>query len=251
DNYLVSGVYQQVMTGDYLDHLLALDYLKDSSLKNRKTYRIEKISSVYTGNVKQFALSKAMERKFYRSENLEELDEFKKIFQPYLDKLTNKQFKEKLDTFYFKKANALVKFRTGKPAVNFTLEDMEGKSFSLADFKGKAVYLDFWASWCYSCRVETPHLQALYNKYKNDDRVVFISIAVNDRMVEWKKAIEIDKPGWLQLKDKNDLASKAYAANLIPKFILIDKLGNIATFDAPPPSDIVNVTRLIDEEVKK
>jgi len=53
----------------------------------------------------------------------------------------------------------------GKPAPAFTLEDLSGKKHSLAEFKGKAVLLNFWATWCAPCKIETPWLIELRNQY--------------------------------------------------------------------------------------
>jgi cytochrome c biogenesis protein CcmG/thiol:disulfide interchange protein DsbE len=53
----------------------------------------------------------------------------------------------------------------GKPAPAFTLEDLSGKKVSLADYKGKAVLLNFWATWCAPCKIETPWLIELRNQY--------------------------------------------------------------------------------------
>ena len=53
----------------------------------------------------------------------------------------------------------------GKPAPPFTLEDLSGKQVSLASYKGKAVLINFWASWCAPCKIETPWLIELRNQY--------------------------------------------------------------------------------------
>ncbi len=54
---------------------------------------------------------------------------------------------------------------TGKPAPDFTLEDLTGKKVSLASYKGKAVLVNFWATWCAPCKIETPWLIELRNQY--------------------------------------------------------------------------------------
>ncbi len=59
-----------------------------------------------------------------------------------------------------------------KPAPNFTLRDLRGNQVSLSDFKGQPIVLNFWATWCSPCRVEIPHLEALYTKYKDQGLVV-------------------------------------------------------------------------------
>ena len=53
----------------------------------------------------------------------------------------------------------------GKPAPEFTLEDLSGKKLSLASYKGKAVLINFWATWCGPCKIETPWLIELRNQY--------------------------------------------------------------------------------------
>ena len=55
----------------------------------------------------------------------------------------------------------------GKPAPNFTLVDLQGKKVSLADYKGKAVLLNFWATWCGPCKLEIPWLEKLRDQYKS------------------------------------------------------------------------------------
>lgn len=55
----------------------------------------------------------------------------------------------------------------GKPAPSFTLPDLNGKQVSLADYKGKAVLLNFWATWCGPCKLEMPWLVQLRDKYKD------------------------------------------------------------------------------------
>jgi cytochrome c biogenesis protein CcmG/thiol:disulfide interchange protein DsbE len=53
----------------------------------------------------------------------------------------------------------------GRPAPEFTLEDLNGKKVSLASYKGKAVLINFWATWCAPCKIETPWLIELRNQY--------------------------------------------------------------------------------------
>ena len=60
-----------------------------------------------------------------------------------------------------------------------------------------------------------------------------------------------DKPEWLQLIDKDRSVSTAYVANLIPQFVIIDKSGNIVNFDAPRPSNMVRLEKILNEQVNK
>ena len=62
-------------------------------------------------------------------------------------------------------------------APDFALKDLDGKELKLSDYKGKVVVLDFWATWCYPCRLEIPHLVALQKKFeKQGFSVIGISL---------------------------------------------------------------------------
>mgnify|MGYP003435951310 FL=1 len=63
----------------------------------------------------------------------------------------------------------------GQIAPNFTLETLTGETVTLADFKGKKVILNFWATWCPPCRTEMPHFQDYYEQYAERDNVVILA----------------------------------------------------------------------------
>ncbi|HYM76982.1 MAG TPA: TlpA disulfide reductase family protein [Candidatus Dormibacteraeota bacterium] len=67
----------------------------------------------------------------------------------------------------------------GTPAPNFTLETLDGKNLSLSDLKGKAVLVNFWATWCGPCKIETPWLVELQNQYGAQGLQV-VGVAMDD-----------------------------------------------------------------------
>lgn len=117
----------------------------------------------------------------------------------------------------------------GTDVINFTQNNVDGKPQSFADFKGKYVLIDFWASWCGPCRAENPNVLKAYERYK-DKNFTVIGISLDDNAERWKKAIEEDGMPWTQLSDlkgfKNEV-SDYYGIRGIPSTLLIDPQGKI------------------------
>lgn len=248
--YLLSNYYKSFMRSEYLNYLVDLDYKKDPTLRDREFYELEKIIKEYKGLIKEYALNYRLKNRITNCQSLTALEEQRKKLQPFIA-ATNAGFRKSLYQCFNEQENILDKIKPGMPAPAFTLQSITGSTHSLADYKGKVVYVDIWASWCGPCRAETPKLKALYEKYKNDERVVFLSIAVSDRIDNWKKAVEEDKTTWTQLYDNGTTIQDSYRANAIPKFILIDKQGNIANPDAPRPGSGATLEKLLQQEMEK
>lgn len=121
------------------------------------------------------------------------------------------------------------KTAVGQPAVDFTLNDVNGKPVSLSSFKGKYVLVDFWASWCGPCRAENPNVVKAYNQYK-DKGFTILGVSLDEDEAQWKQAIKKDKLAWTQVSDLKgwdaEVAAK-YGVKAIPANFLIDKEGTI------------------------
>jgi len=114
--------------------------------------------------------------------------------------------------------------RTGKDAIDFTLQDLSGKRVRLSDFKGRTVILDFWATWCGPCVAEIPKLEALHRKYKEKGLVV---IGMNTESDHAKvKDYVRDKISYPVLLDVEGKA-KEYGVQGLPTKIYIDTEGKI------------------------
>jgi peroxiredoxin len=115
----------------------------------------------------------------------------------------------------------------GKPAPGFAIQDMNDKTVSLKDLKGKVVVLDMWATWCPPCRASLPHLDKLYDETKDKGVAVY---AVNlqedkDDVQSFIKQTNLKTP---VLLDKDGKVAEAYKASAIPQTIVIGKDGNVA-----------------------
>ena len=65
--------------------------------------------------------------------------------------------------------------QTETEQLDFVLKDQNGKQVSLTDYRGKVIFLNFWATWCPPCQRELPHIQELYEKYRNSDEVAVLT----------------------------------------------------------------------------
>jgi thiol-disulfide isomerase/thioredoxin len=120
---------------------------------------------------------------------------------------------------------------------SFTLTDENGKQVSLSDFKGKFVYLDFWASWCNPCMSEMPDTRRLQNDLKDKDMIwIFVSFDKDD--VKWKKTVKAHGLKGIQLMagDQNEFLKKEFNFDSIPFYVWINKDGEMVMHDAPRPS---------------
>ncbi|HTE25204.1 TlpA family protein disulfide reductase [Flavitalea sp.] len=200
-------------------------------------------------SLKDFLFYGLMRQAIDSSDQILGLNDYKMIYLSYLNQLAFGSFRNDIDRRYNYKLNMLTTAQYGKPAPLFKLRDTLGKLHSLDEFKGKLVYIDLWASWCLPCRLETPYMHKIISKYSKRSDIAFIGVAVSDRMQDWKRAIRQDKPRWLQLHDNSTFVANAYAATSVPRYVLIDKAGNVLDFHAPPPSQQAKLVAIIDKEL--
>lgn len=169
------------------------------------------------------------------------------------------QLKQKTKSEEHKKiaSNILSSFKKlepGKPAPDFTLKDKNGKEVSLSDFKGKYVYLDFWATWCGPCLQEMKVVPELHKAYGN--KIVFISISIDDDIEKMKTFLEKNpKYEWIFLYTGKSKLKDEYEIRTVPSYFLIGPDGNFVESPAERPSagiegKFIKITRPPKKNIK-
>ena len=115
---------------------------------------------------------------------------------------------------------------TSGEAPNFKLQDLNGKTVQLSDFKGKPVLLDFWATWCPPCRDSIPGMVKLHKDYA-DKGLVILAVSVDGGATEDIRSFQKEYGmTYTVLMGTEDVASQ-YSVRTIPMMIVIDKSGKI------------------------
>lgn len=116
-------------------------------------------------------------------------------------------------------------------APDFTVLDANGNKVKLSDYKGKPVVLNFWATWCYYCKVEMPDFDKAHGKYPD---VQFLMVnatdGVQETMASAKEYIEQEGFGFDIFFDTKLEAVNAYYVTGFPSTFFIDENGNLVTY---------------------
>ncbi len=115
----------------------------------------------------------------------------------------------------------------GREAPDFSLEGLDGGMVQLSDTRGKVVMVDFWASWCPSCREEAAHLVELYEEYQPRG-VEFIGVAVWDFPDDLNGYIDEFGLTYPNALDQTGTVAIEYGVVATPEKFFIDRAGNIA-----------------------
>ncbi len=119
--------------------------------------------------------------------------------------------------------------------------------------KGKLVYIDFWASWCFPCRKEMPHAKELWKQFDNTD-IIFVYLSVDKNKEEWAGAavaegLDTRVHNYVVLNAEQSTFLKSIDFGPIPRYLLYDKEGKLVHKKAPGPSSD-EIKRVIETYLK-
>lgn len=232
-----SSKYNYYLSG-YLSYLQMKNYLLFKEVTDRDSVTIDLIIKNFTGYAKEKILSSDFYSKLSRF-NIEFFEKYKDVFD---EQVKNEEFKEIVYNKYENTKELLAK-PMPEGAVLKDLNDSINIDLSfekiINNYKGKVIYVDFWASWCGPCIAEMPNSLKLQEKFKGQD-IAFIYISVDNDPVGWKQFIKV-----LQIKGDHYRVNKVvkeeinelFNVRYIPRYILIDKDGKVVDDKAKRPGN--------------
>lgn len=134
-----------------------------------------------------------------------------------------------LTIYFLSKGDSPVKrgLYAGDAAPAFEAKDTEGNLWRLGDLKGKVVVINFWATWCDTCKMEKPFFNQLYESLKDQGDIVFLTMLYNDDIQSGREYMQKHSYRFPLLEDRHGIAAQ-YGLRAVPETFVIDKKGNLA-----------------------
>lgn len=142
--------------------------------------------------------------------------------------------------------------KVGAEAPDISGRTPEGKELTLSDFRGKYVFIDFWASWCAPCRREIPYLKEALAYSENSDNLVVLSYSIDNKMNDWVNCIEknnLKHKNWIHISTLKGWGSegiKLFAVKGVPFTALIDPDGNVVQFELRGEEMVKKLKSIVD-----
>lgn len=199
----------------------------------------------------QYFKGRTLDRILYSIMNIALLDYTHSTSRMLVDFYAKCKDSDYIDNIKLKEAT--INFKNGK-AINEGLLTLDKRTTSwmqiLEKYKGKVIYVDFWASWCGPCINELPYLEKLKKQYTNKE-VAFISISIDEKFTDWKRKadqLKIDSRYSFILKNSGDqsILKNCLEIGSVPHYVLINRTGKFVEKDAIKPSDKA-INALIDK----
>ena len=122
---------------------------------------------------------------------------------------------------------SMVSFSNSAKAPDFNLKDQYGVIHSLENYKGKVIFLNFWATWCPPCKKEMPDIENIYKEYGENKKNVVILGVNSEKENEVKKFLKDKEYTFPTVIDKNSEVMRKYFIQAFPTSFVIDKEGNV------------------------
>jgi len=141
---------------------------------------------------------------------------------------------------------SIIGSEVGRMAPDFTLTTLDGDSITLSDFRGKTVFINFWATWCGPCRSEMPYIQELYEE-QSETGVAILAIDVGENLAEVEEFIRDYSLTFLVLLDMSGTVAEKYNIRAIPTTYFIDSDGIIRDMQIGAFSNVTEIKDILSK----
>lgn len=220
---------------EYYNYMIELSHVLDEANRNVKTYYPKSVAemqyiarNIQSDKVKQF-LMHTIACAYVDQYGIKDMTDMQNLYNTYVkDTMLRADYQTRYDRWDMSSP--------GKPSPDFVGKDIDGNEHSLAEYKGKYIYIDMWATWCGPCQQELPELAKLEERFK-DKNITFIGLSIDHKKEAWEEKVKSGTLPGVQLHiGPASSFKRAYNIEGIPRFILLAPDGTIINNNMTRPS---------------
>ena len=217
--------------GAYLNHSMEEGVDPETDGRSYHQAQYDLAAGMFGGRSRDFLLSQTL----ISALNFSPMEEAEAMLEDYRQLVASADYRELVEEEY----QGIMGTMPGNPAPDFTLTDINGQEVSLSDFRGKVVYLDFWASWCGPCMREVPHAKELKARMQGEEDLVFLYVSIDTDEAAWRRTVEEREIQGVHLNVPGGSHAVPASYNLkgVPTFYVIGRDGMIYDNRPPRPSN--------------
>lgn len=236
---LVGGSIGNHLYRDYVLAVVNYRYEKGGDLTAPYVKQYDFATNNLIGNTQAFVQSEMLYKAFLDKE----LDSVLGRYWAFIDNTEHLDYEAKVNYAYQK----ATRYAEGSPAPDFTLPDINENTIQLAQYGGKVVYLNFWASWCRPCMKKMTNLKPFIKEMENQG-IVILNVSLDRNAEDWQKTVKKMEFGGVHVMADGDIDSdiaQKYEVRILPQYYIVNKNGSFA--QRPPKNDLTSIRTTLTE----